>query len=88
MTKILALLLLASPVVLAETAQPSHNCTKPAIPAQFKDQAEADQFSHDVEGYNKCISAFVEEQNEAVRTHRAAAQQATEEWNAFASELK
>ncbi|MNN78626.1 hypothetical protein D3C81_1951970 [compost metagenome] len=88
MTKLLALFLLISPVALADSVQPSHNCTKPKVPAQFKDEAERDQFTRDMDSFHKCISAFGETQNDAVRNHRAAAQEATEEWNSFANSMK
>ena len=88
MTRILALLLLISPVALADTTQPAHSCKQPAVPAQFKDQAEADRFSANMDGYHGCITAFIKAQNDAIHKHRDAAQKATEEWNAFAESLK
>ncbi|BAN49102.1 hypothetical protein [Metapseudomonas resinovorans] len=88
MTKILALLLLVAPVALADSVQPSHSCSKPDVPAQFKDEAESEQFTRDVNAYHQCISAFVQAQNDAVHKHRAAAQQATDEWNTFANSMK
>ncbi|BBP82671.1 hypothetical protein PHLH8_23130 [Pseudomonas sp. Pc102] len=88
MHKALAILLLASPLAFADSAQPRHDCHKPKVPKQFRDEAHRDQFSRDVDSYSKCISAFVTEQNEAVRKHREAALKATEEWNAFANSMK
>ena len=37
----------------------------------------------DVEIYKMCIEDFVEEQNEAIRMHQEAAQEAIDEWNNF-----
>ncbi|BCD83699.1 hypothetical protein PSm6_01060 [Pseudomonas solani] len=88
MRKALAVLLLISPAVFAESATPHHDCKRPDVPAQFRDEAHRDQFTRDVDSYNKCITAFVTEQNEAVRKHREAALKATEEWNAFANSMK
>ncbi len=88
MNKMLALLLLVAPAALADSTQPSHPCTKPDVPAQFKDEAERDQFSQAVNTYHKCISDFITAQNEAAHKHRLAAQTATDEWNAFANSMK
>ncbi len=65
----------------ADTFQPSHGCSRPYKPCQFNSQWELDRFEDEVEDYKRCISDFVEEQNEAVRKHRQAAEDAIDEWN-------
>lgn len=76
--------MLLSPLVIADTIEPSHDCDKPDIPYEFQDQFERDQFEVDVEEYKTCITDFVEEQQNAIRKHKSAADDAIEEWNAFA----
>lgn len=62
---------------------PSHSCSKPYKPYQFDSDWELRQFQDDVEDYKRCISDFVEEQEDAVRKHQEAAQEAIDEWNSF-----
>jgi LmbE family N-acetylglucosaminyl deacetylase len=54
------------------------------VPYEFQDQYEREQFQADVEEYKTCISDFVEEQQDAIRKHKSAADDAIEEWNSFA----
>jgi hypothetical protein len=76
--------LLLSPSVFADSYPPSHDCTKPDIPYEFEDQYERDQFISDTAQYKSCITDFVEEQQDAISKHKAASDEAIEEWNAFA----
>lgn len=84
MRTLLLLGLLLSPAAFADLVEPSHDCSQPDIPYEFEDQFERDQFLADVEEYKTCIADFVEEQQDAVRKHNSAADNAIEEWNAFA----
>ncbi|MBV7478220.1 hypothetical protein [Pseudomonas sp. PDM31] len=79
--------ILLSPFALADSYPPSHNCTKPDIPYEFEDQFERDQFESDVEEYKDCITDFVDEQQQAMRKHKSAADDAIEEWNSFARSM-
>ena len=88
-----------SSCLLADSFTPSHYCskpTKPYKPYSFSSQWELDSykiymesFYNDVETYKNCIEDFVEEQNNAVRKHNSAAEEAIDEWNSFVNyELK
>lgn len=82
---VVAVLLLALFVssAWADMFTPSHSCSKPYKPYQFDSDWELRQFQDDVEDYKRCISDFVEEQEDAVRKHQEAAQEAIDEWNSF-----
>jgi len=69
----------------ADIFTPSHSCSKPYKPYQFDSDWEVRQFQDDVEDYKRCINDFVEEQEDAVRKHQEAAQEAVDEWNSFVS---
>ena len=78
------IVLLISPLVFADMIEPSHDCNQPDVPYEFQDQYEREQFQADVDEYKTCISDFVEEQQDAIRKHKSAADDAIEEWNSFA----
>jgi hypothetical protein len=83
-----AVLVVLSLVPLASSTQadmftPSHSCSKPYKPYKFNSEWEIRQFQDDVEDYKQCISDFVEEQDDAVRKHQNAVQEAIDEWNSF-----
>lgn len=80
----------ASLIALAGTAHsdmitPSHFCSKPYKPYRFSSEWEMQRFQDEVEDYRQCIRDFVEEQEDAVSKHQAAAQDAIDEWNSFVS---
>jgi len=68
---------------LADNFTPSHYCSKPYKPFEFTSQWEVDSFLSDVESYKSCIEDFVEEQQDAIRKHQSAADEAIDEWNSF-----
>ncbi|MBB6287652.1 LmbE family N-acetylglucosaminyl deacetylase [Pseudomonas sp. JAI120] len=84
MRALLLLGMLLSPLAFADTIEPSHDCSQPSVPYEFEDQNERDQFNAEVEEYKSCITDFVEEQQDAIRKHKSAADDAIEEWNSFA----
>jgi len=67
----------------ADSYSPSHSCYKPSKPYEFTSQWEVDSFNDEVEMYRNCIADFVEEQQEAIRRHSQAAEEAIDEWNNF-----
>ena len=75
--------ILDSTPVYANTFTPSHSCSKPFKPYSFDDQREYDQFLAEVERYKACIDDFVEEQQDAIRKHQNAAEEAIDDWNNF-----
>ena len=77
------LILICASSVLADMFSPSHYCSKPYKPYEFTEQWQVDSFNYDVERYSECIQDFVEEQNDAVRKHQEAANDAIDEWNSF-----
>lgn len=67
----------------ADMFTPSHSCRKPYKPYEFTSKYELETFNDDVKRYKKCISDFVEEQNEASKKHLEAGQDAIEDWNKY-----
>jgi hypothetical protein len=76
-------LLAASMPTAADMFSPSHSCHKPYKPYKFEDQWAVDRFRQEVETYKRCISDFVDEQNEEAEKHREAAEEAIDEWNRY-----
>ena len=73
----------AVPVVAQAEYVPTHDCTKPQKPYKFTSEWEVQSFKNDVEAYKRCIEDFVDEQNSAIKKHRAAASDAVDDWNSF-----
>ncbi|WP_297766628.1 hypothetical protein [uncultured Alcanivorax sp.] len=69
--------------VMADMFTPSLSCSTPYKPYQFNSQWELDNFNDEVQSFKRCISDFVDEQNEAARRHQEAASDAIDEWNNF-----
>jgi len=69
--------------VLADMFTPSHSCAKPYKPYQFNSQWEVDNFNDGVGNYKRCMSDFIDEQNDAAKKHQEAANDAIGEWNNF-----
>lgn len=67
----------------ADTFNPSHSCSKPYKPYEFEDEWEVRRFEDEVEEYKQCLMDFVDEQNEEIRNHEDAAEEAIEEWNNY-----
>lgn len=88
MARYLVLILVAASLQgSADSFQPSHSCSEPTVPYEFDDEFERQNFINEVEEYKQCLSDFVEEQNDAVQKHKAAAEEAIDDWNSFASSL-
>lgn len=82
----IAMILLLSGVALpvnADMFEPSHSCHEPYKPYEFTSQWELDQYQSDVENYQRCINDFVEEQEQAIRKHQSAAEDAVDDWNRY-----
>jgi len=77
------MLILFATSVFADKITPVNSCRQPARPAKFKSEEEVNNYKAQVEAYRKCINDFVEEQNQAIEKHKAAANQAITEWNFF-----
>jgi len=69
--------------VSSDMFTPSHSCSKPYKPYEFRDQYEIDNFMSEVEAFKRCINDFVEEMNDAARKHQEAAEDAIDEWNSY-----
>ncbi len=67
----------------ADSYADSPSCSKPFKPSQFSDEDDYENFLSEVRDYKQCIMDFIEEQNEAIRTHQKAAQNAIDEWDDF-----
>ena len=79
------LLLCVSVAVYAYHSVSQHPCSRPWKPSQFTSQNEVDSYKKQVEMYRSCIEEFVDEQKDAIRAHKRAAEEAIEEWNSFAN---
>ncbi len=71
--------------VFADMFAPSHYCNKPSKPYQFNSEWEISSFKSEVGTYRNCINDFVDEQNDAIRQHKNAAQDAIDDWDNFVS---
>ena len=69
--------------VNADMFASSHYCRKPIKPYSFESEWEIRAFQDEVDAYKRCIDDFVEEQNDAIRSHQEAAEEAVDEWNNF-----
>ena len=69
--------------VRADMISHSLSCSKPYKPSQLKTQNEVDKFNDYVESYRKCLSEFIEEQQEAASRHQQSAIDANNEWNRY-----
>lgn len=76
------LTLFTSPVQ-TDMFEPSHSCYAPSKPYEFEDEWQLNRFKDEVEEFRSCIEDFVEEQNDAVRKHQDAAEEAIDDWNRF-----
>jgi len=82
-TIITILTILAFSSAYADMFQPSHSCSKPYKPYQFNSEWEYENSVNQVNSYKRCISDFVDEQNEAIDNHSNAAEDAIDDWNRF-----
>ena len=80
---VIVLIFIPSSIALTDMFTPSPSCHKPFKPFEFNSQWEYQNFMSEVENYKRCISDFVDEQNEASRRHQEAAEDAIAEWNRF-----
>jgi hypothetical protein len=80
---LLGLLVLLPALALAHSPQPTHACTQPIRPPDKNDSDVWNRFMDQVDVYRDCMSKFIAENNAASDRHRAAANAATVEWNAF-----
>ena len=64
-------------------AEIHHACLAPTRPMDTSDDAFWSAFMTDVETYRACISDYVQANHAAADLHRATANEATEQWNAF-----
>jgi len=69
--------------VNADMFAPSHYCSKPFKPYSFEDENEISAFQDEVDTYRMCINDFIDEQEEAIRAHQEAMEDAINEWNNF-----
>jgi len=80
---VLTFLVLATPLVNADTTAPSHACNRPGKASEIKTQPDADKFNDAVSKYRSCIEEFIRQQEEAIKNHHRALSQATTDWNDF-----
>lgn len=80
---LLLAMMAAVPAAWADPEAPAHDCVRPERPADDQDTARWNRFADRTDAYRACINAFVERNHRAADSHRAAANAATQEWNAF-----
>jgi hypothetical protein len=85
---LLATLVLVGSAARADVTAPSPKCLAPLKQSGFATQFEVDRYKAVVDLYRSCLEAFVKEQEQAIATHRAAIQQAIDEWNRFVGKEK
>lgn len=86
LTRVIAALIfvaIAATLTYADIISQSHSCYKPIKPYKFTSQYEIDNFNDEVRRFKSCIDRFVEQQNDAIRNHQSAANDAIEAWNRF-----
>ena len=71
----------------ADIVPPSSWCRAPTKPYQFTSEWELQSYKDEAARFERCIDAFVSEQQEAARAHKQAANDAIEKWNRFARTL-
>ena len=69
--------------VLADMVSRSSSCSKPFRPSKITTQSEMDKFNRNVNTYKKCITDFVDEQQEAAKRHQKSASDAISKWNKY-----
>lgn len=79
----LILLMFSAQSALADMFQPSHSCRKPYKPLSFTSQFEIDMFVNEVERYKECLVEFIEDQDESIKKHQSAAEEAADDWENF-----
>jgi hypothetical protein len=77
-----SILFAGAPLAVAHDLAPTHGCVAPTRPAS-QEPAVWNPFVDAVDRYRACMNAFIEANHAASERHRAAANQATAEWNAF-----
>lgn len=77
------LLALTSVPAMADRFVSSHYCSKPYVPLRFSSESERDTLKYEVEQYKSCIEDYVDEQTDAIKKHKKAAEDAIDEWNSF-----
>ena len=80
---ILGATVLVPTLALAHAEQPKHACVQPVRPPDKTDAEVWNRFMDQVDVYRDCMNRFIAENNDAADRHRAAANAATVEWNAF-----
>lgn len=81
--RILRLAVLVPALAFGHSEPPTHDCVQPTRPPDKTDVDVWNRFIDLVDVYRSCMSQFIAENHEAAERHRAAANAATAEWNAF-----
>lgn len=68
---------------LADMFHPSHSCREPYKPFSFTSRFELDMYFDEVEQYKDCLVEFIDDQEESIKKHRLATEDAANDWNSF-----
>ncbi len=81
---LLGLLMMGSSITTyADNFEPLPHCYKPTKPLWLATGYYKTRYSRDVEEYQRCMKAFIVNQENAVKIHTLAAQSALKTWNDF-----
>ena len=67
----------------ADTFEPLPHCYKPTKPLLLSTRYHKARYDRDVQEYQRCIKAFITEQEEAIKIHTQAMQKALNSWQEF-----
>lgn len=82
LTLFLGLILSAAPLG-ADQAAPESPCLWPDKPARFASSDQLEAFKRGANEYKQCVNDFIKAQEEAIRAHRWAADEARKDWETF-----
>ncbi|MCW8930373.1 MAG: hypothetical protein OQL19_09065 [Gammaproteobacteria bacterium] len=81
---LLALFMMGSSVTsYADSFEPLPHCYKPTKPLWLATSYYKTRYNRDVEEYQRCMKSFIVAQENAVKIHTQAAQNALKTWNEF-----
>ncbi len=68
----------------ADSFEPTPHCYRPTEPLWLATVYYRNRYTAEVEEYQRCMKAFIVQQEHAVLIHTQAAQKALQTWNEFA----
>ena len=72
--------------IYADNFEPLPHCYKPTKPLWLATSYYKHRYDRDIEEYQRCMKAFIVDQERAAKVHTQAAQKALKTWNDFAQD--